>query len=71
MYTVLACIDENIFSKSLAKALESISLFVAPISIKADAIDSYSSVAIDAKRPKNTSVVAHVFVDIRLTNPVI
>lgn len=64
----LACIDENIFSKSLAKALASIFLFVAPISIKADAIDSYSSVAIDAK---NTSIAAHVFGDIRPTIPVI
>lgn len=62
-----AFIDENIFSKSLAKAFESTSVFVAPISIKADAIGSYSSVAIDAK---NTSIAAHVFGDIRPTIPV-
>jgi len=63
----VTCIDENIFSRSLAKALESISLFVAPISIKADAIDSYSSVAIDAKK---ISIAVHVFGDMRPTIPV-
>lgn len=64
---MLAFIDENIFSKSLAKALESIFVSVAPISTNADAIDSYSSVAID---PRKTSMAAHVFGDIRPTIPV-
>ena len=63
---MLALIDENIFSKSLAQALESTSVFVAPISINAEAIDSYSSVEIDAK---NTSIAAHVFGEIRPTMP--
>ena len=62
-----AFIDENIFSKSLAKALVSTFVSVAPISIKADAIGSYSSLAIDAR---NTSIAAHVFGDIRPTIPV-
>ena len=63
----LTSIDENIFSKSLAKALRSTSLFVAPISTKADAIDSYSLVDIDAKK---TSIAAHVLGDMRPTIPV-
>lgn len=63
---MFAFIDENIFSKSLAKALVSTSLFVAPISIKADAIDSYSSDAIDVK---NTSIAAQVLGDMRPTIP--
>lgn len=66
MKQVIACMDENIFSKSLANAFASISLLVAPISIRAKAIDSYSSVAIDAK---NTSIAAHVFGDMRPTIP--
>ena len=64
---VLACIVENIFSKSLEKALESTSLSVAPITIKADAIDSYSSIAMD---PKKVSIAVHVLGDIRPTIPV-
>ena len=65
-YKLLAWIEENIFSRSLAKALASTSLFVAPICIKAEAMDSYSSVAMDAK---NTSMAAHVLGDIRPTMP--
>lgn len=66
MQVINTLIDENIFSKSLAKALESTFVFVAPISISAEAIASYSSVAIDSK---NTSIAAHVFGDIRPTIP--
>lgn len=62
----LTSIDENIFSKSLAKAFKSTSLFVAPISTNADAIDSYSLVDIDAKK---TSIAAHVLGDMRPTIP--
>lgn len=66
MQVINTLIDENIFSKSLAKALESTFVFVASISISAEAIASYSSVAIDSK---NTSIAAHVFGDIRPTIP--
>lgn len=63
---MLACIDENIFSKSLEKALASTFLLVAPIVINADAIDSYSSLEIDVK---NTSMAAQVLGDMRPTIP--
>lgn len=66
-YKFLACIEENIISKSLAKAFDSTFLFVAPIWINEEAIRSYSSVAIDAR---NTSIAAHVFGEIRPTIPV-
>lgn len=59
--------EENIFSRSLANALVSTLLLVAPISIKEDAIDSYSPVPTDAR---NTSMAAHVFGEIRPTIPV-
>lgn len=66
-HKLLACMEENIFSRSLAKALESTLLLVAPISIKEEAMDSYSSVASD---PRNTSIAAQVFGEIRPTIPV-
>lgn len=60
-------IDENIFSRSLAKALTSTLFSVAPMSIKAEAISSYCSLENDAK---NVSIAAHVFGEIRPTIPV-
>lgn len=59
--------EENIISRSLANALESTFLLVAPIPINEDAMDSYSPVVNDAR---NTSIAAHVFGEIRPTIPV-
>ena len=59
--------EENIFSKSRAKAATSTLFSVAPMSTNEEAIASYCSVAND---DKNVSIAAHVFGEIRPTIPV-